>query len=195
MAPIFTVLLVPVPKFVPFTTKPIPTGPCERDKLVMCGEVAVKLVVLGVLLTPETLTVSGPVTAPVGTATLSEVDDATEVGATGVAPLKDTVVFSVVPKLVPVIATEVPVAPLLGVKDEIAGCTVKVAGWLSLPLACNTTEVRPGDRLGTDTVRVPAPTNEGAIADPPLKLTVGVDPAFSVLIVRVVLTVAGSGLI
>src|SRR5262249_42201746 len=71
---------------------------------------------------PGVITVTGPVVAPAGTVVLIVVALVTDAGAA--TPLN----FTVLPptKVVPVIVTLVPTAPLSGVRLSIVGTTLKV---------------------------------------------------------------------
>jgi hypothetical protein len=112
-------------KLVPVITIDEPTAPLEV-KLVMVGDpvdvpvdVTVKSFV-EVALRPFTVTVILPVVAPAGTVTVSCVTVAAVTAA--VVPLKVTVLLVVtVLKLVPVMVTVLPAAPLVGVKLVIVG--------------------------------------------------------------------------
>jgi hypothetical protein len=134
-------VLVPcaAPKFVPAIVTTAPTG----------AELGVRLVMLGVsrtakltpaLATPFTVTTTLPVVAPAGTGTLIEVL-AHVVGVPGV-PLNVTVLVPwLVPKLVPLIVTDAPTAPEVGVKLVMLGVgrTVKLTPVLATPLTVTTT--------------------------------------------------------
>ena len=115
-----TVLLPWVPpKFVPAIVTTAPTGPELGVRLVMLGVGrTVKLTPL--LATPFTVTTTLPLVAPAGTGTLIEVL-AQVVGVPGV-PLNVTVLVPCdEPKLVPLIVTDTPTAPEVGVRLVILG--------------------------------------------------------------------------
>jgi len=122
-------------KLVPVMVIVVPTPPVAGVKLVMVGAVAelaftVKSVeeVVGF---PSTITVILPVVAPVGTVTVSSV----AVAAVTVAavPLNCTVLLpAVVLKLVPLIITVVPTAPLVGEKLVIVGIAAVLSASSSL---------------------------------------------------------------
>lgn len=106
-----------VRKLVPVIDTGVPTAPLVGVKPVMVGVGnTVKLEALEIV-TPFTLIEMGPLTAPVGTEVVIEVvDDAV---TTAAVPLKETV--GVVLKLVPVMTTVAPIAPLAGVNPVIVG--------------------------------------------------------------------------
>src|SRR5262245_66671367 len=80
---------------------------------------------LPLLATPPTVTTTLPVVAPAGTGTAMLVADQL-VGA-AVVPLKVTVLVPcVAPKLVPVIVTDAPTAPLVGLRVVIVGVSSTV---------------------------------------------------------------------
>jgi hypothetical protein len=97
-----------------------PTAPLVGEKLVMTGVArTVKLEPL-VAVTPEVVTEIGPVEAPTGTITVSVVEVAPVTVAA--VPLNSTTLLDgVVLKLVPVIVTVAPTAPLVGEKLVIVG--------------------------------------------------------------------------
>src|SRR4051794_20168382 len=76
------------------------------------------------LATPPTVTVTFPVVAPLGTFTVMLVS-LQAVGEAG-TPLNDTV-LGVVAKPEPAITTDVPTAPLAGVRDVMAGAPIVAA--------------------------------------------------------------------
>jgi hypothetical protein len=118
-------VLVPwlAPKLVPAIVTTAPTGPELGVRLVMLGvSRTVKLTPL--LATPLTVTTTLPVVAPAGTGTLIEVA-AQVVGVAGV-PLNATVLVPCdAPKLVPLIVTEAPTAPEVGVRLVMLGAANK----------------------------------------------------------------------
>jgi hypothetical protein len=106
---------------VPLIVTAVPTLPLDGLNDVIRGAgtdvvVTVKLDEL-VALPPGVVTVIGPLVAPLGTVALICVSELTAYVAD--VPLKLTEVAPVRP--VPVIVTESPVAPLVGVKEPIAG--------------------------------------------------------------------------
>ncbi len=113
-------------KFVPVMTTEVPTGPLVGVKNVIVGAgIAVKVAAL-VAVPPAVVTVIEPVTAPVGTVaviwvaeSITKVVAAVPPNFTDVAPVK----------FVPVMTTNVPGPPVVGVKLVIvgAGTTVKTA--------------------------------------------------------------------
>jgi len=122
---------------VPVIVTDVPTAPEVGDKLVMPGVGnTVKLTPL--LATPETLTTTFPVVAPVGTGTVIEL--APQLVGVAAVPLKVTVLVPWLdPKLVPVMVTAVPLAPLVGDKLAMLGVTVKLNPLLEVPLTVTTT--------------------------------------------------------
>lgn len=91
---------------------------------------------------PETLTTTLPVVAPVGTGATTL--DALQLVGVAVTPLNVTeLVPWVAPKFDPLILTEVPTLPEVGLKLEIIGAvpvvTVKVAPLLAVPPTVTTT--------------------------------------------------------
>jgi hypothetical protein len=97
------------PKFVPVIVTEAPTAPVVSDKLVMLGA-ATTVKLLPLLATPETVTTTFPVVAPVGTVVTILV--VVQVVAVAVVPLNLTVLVPCGdPKFVPVIVTEAPTAP------------------------------------------------------------------------------------
>jgi hypothetical protein len=104
----FTVLLPWVdPNVVPVMVTEAPTAPVVIDRLVICG-VTVKLTPL--LATPDTVTTTFPVVAPLGTVVAMLVE--LQLVAVAVVPLNLTVLVPCVdPKFLPVIVTEVPTGP------------------------------------------------------------------------------------
>ena len=113
-------MVAPV-KFVPVIVTVVPTGPLVGVKLVIVGAgtplVTVKEVAL-VPVPPEVVTAIGPVVAPAGTVAVICTAEPTEnVGA--VTPLNLTAVAPVKP--LPLIVTDVPGVPEVGVKPVTAG--------------------------------------------------------------------------
>jgi len=121
-----TVLLLGVLlKLVPVTVTGVPTGPLPGLKPVIVGGcTTVKFIVLVPVRDP-TVTVIAPVVAAEGTVTTSCVVVADDTVA--VVPLNLTVSFVFVAlKFKPVIVTEAPTTPLVGVKLVMDGATVKL---------------------------------------------------------------------
>ena len=102
-----------VPKPVPEIVTGVVTAPEVTDKLVIVG-VGDTVNVLLLLATPATVTTTIPVVAPLGTGTTIEV--ALQLVMTVAAvPLNVTLLVPrLAPKLVPVIVTDAPTAPLVG---------------------------------------------------------------------------------
>jgi hypothetical protein len=108
------------PKLVPVRVTVAPGAPLVGEKLVMAGVAStVKLEAL-VAVTPDVVTEIGPVDAPEGTSTVNEVEAAPVTVAA--VPLNSTMLLDgVVLKLVPVIVTVAPTAPLVGEKLVMVG--------------------------------------------------------------------------
>src|SRR5205807_10031308 len=82
--------------------------------------ITVKLTPL--LATPETVTTTFPVVAPLGTGTAMLVPDVLQLVGVPTVPLKVTVLEPwLAPKLVPVIVTEVPIPPDVGLRLVMLG--------------------------------------------------------------------------
>jgi hypothetical protein len=154
------------PKFVPAMVTNVPTGPEVGFRLVIFG---VTRKVPPLLATPLTVTTTLPVVAPAGTgATIVVLFQLVGVALT---PLKVTVLAPwVVPKPDPVIVTEVPGGPVLGLKMATVGATVKLTPLLAMPPTVTTTfpVVAPG---GTKTTMLDALQFDG-VAAAPLNVTV-----------------------
>ncbi|MGA9162630.1 MAG: hypothetical protein WB297_17440, partial [Actinomycetota bacterium] len=113
-------------KFVPLIWTEVPTGPLVGLNDVIVGApvaVTVKFVEL-VAVPVGVVTRIGPVVAPVGTATVILVPPALTVKPGAFTLLNETAVAPV--KLVPLIVTEVPTGPLVGLNEEIVGAPVVV---------------------------------------------------------------------
>jgi hypothetical protein len=108
-------------KLVPLIVTVVPTGPVPglNPVIVGAGVVTVKLLPLVAVCVP-TFTVIVPVVAPAGTATVKCVVVAAETVAA--VPLNMTVLLAgVALKFVPVIVTDAPTTPLVGLKLVIVG--------------------------------------------------------------------------
>jgi hypothetical protein len=109
-----------VPKFVPVIVTDVPTGPEVGVTLVILGAGTVTVNTTPLLACPPTVTTTFPVIAPAGTGTTMLV--ALQLVGVAVVPLNVTVLDPcVVPKFVPVIVTDVPTGPELGVTLLIVG--------------------------------------------------------------------------
>lgn len=190
--PLNVTVLVPcvAPKFVPVIVTEVPTVPDEVLKLVMVGAVeAVTVKLTPLLATPPTVTITFPVVAPVGTATTIPV--AVQLVGTPTVPLNvTTLVPCVAPKFVPVIVTEVPTSPELGLRVLMLGAeevTVKLTPLLAAPPTVTTTfpVVAP---VGTGTTMLVALQLVG-IPTVPLNVTVLV-PCVAPKFVPVIVTEA-----
>jgi len=126
-------LVAPV-KFVPVREIVVPTDPLAGEKLVRVGLATLTVKLLVDVAVPCGVTSKiFPVIAALGTMAVALVALATEKVA-GAPPM----VTEVAPvKFVPVSVTEVPTAPLVGLKFEIVGDVFGGGGggaWLTLPL-------------------------------------------------------------
>jgi len=166
-----TVLLPWVePKLVPVTVTDVPAAPEVGERLVRLGA-ATTVKADALLAMPPTVTTTFPVVAPAGTG--ATIDVALQLVGVAVVPLNLTVLVPcVLPKFVPVIVTEAPIAPEVGDRLVILGVGVTVNAFplLSTPLACTTTlpVVAP---LGTGTT-IEVTLQLLAVAVVPLNLTV-----------------------
>ena len=166
--PLNVTVLVPcvVPKVVPVIVTDDPTAPEVGLRLMMCGA-TVKLMLL--LVTPPTVTTTFPVVAPDGTGTTML--PALQLVGVACVPLKVTALAPcVAPKVVPVIVTDDPTAPEVGLRLLMCGITVKLNPWLATPPTVTTTfpVVAPD---GTGTTMLVALQLIG-VADVPLNVTV-----------------------
>jgi hypothetical protein len=156
------------PKLLPAMVTDVPTPPEVGDKLVMLGVVnTVKPTPL--LATPETVTTTFPAVAPVGTGTVIEL--APQLVGVVAVPLNVTVLVPWLdPKLVPLIFTEVPMAPVVGARLVMLGATVKLNPLLAAPLTVTTTLplVAPEGTVATIDVGL----QPVAVAGMPLNVTV-----------------------
>jgi len=108
------------PKFVPVIVTDVPTGPDVGDRLLIIGGTA-KLIAL--LDFPLTVTTIFPLDAPVGTGT--KICVALQVIGVAVTPLNVAVLVPcVAPKFVPVIVTEAPGGPDVGLAEVIHGIPI-----------------------------------------------------------------------
>ena len=179
LVPLNVTVLAPCvdPKFNPEIVTEVATGPDVADRLVILGK-TVKVTPL--LAIPFTETTTLPVVAPVGTGTLILV--AVQVVGVAVFPLKVTV--PVEAKFVPLIVTDVPVAPEVGDKPVIFGVKVKLAPLLACPPTV-TTMLPLLAPLGTGTAMLVVLQMVG-VAVVPLNVTVLLpwgEPKFSPVIV------------
>ena len=108
------------PKFVPAMVTEVPIGPEVGLRLLMLG-VGMTVKVTPLLETPPTVATTGPVVAPAGTGTMMLVALQFEIVVAGV-PLKVTVLDPTdEPKFVPVMVTDEPTAPDVGLKLVMVG--------------------------------------------------------------------------
>jgi hypothetical protein len=171
-APLIMIVLLTweAPKLLPLITKPICTGPEDRDKPDMTGTV-VTLNRIELLGTPPTVTATNPAAAPAGTGTVMLV----ELQLVGVAatPLNVTVLVPFVPpKFMPAMVTDVPAGPAAGIRLVMPGpdVTVKMTAFVGIPPTVTTTfpVVAP---VGTGTT-MPAGVQLVGDASVPLNVTV-----------------------
>lgn len=107
------------PKFAPVIVREAPTGPDEGLRLEILG-VGVTMKVTLLLATPPTVTTTLPDVAPTGTGATILLAD--QLVAVAVVPLNLTVLVPCdVPKLEPVIVTDVPAGPVVGFRLAMFG--------------------------------------------------------------------------
>ena len=155
MVPLKVTVLVPcvAPKFVPKMVTEVPASPKFGLRDEMLGGTTVKLIPL--LATPPTVTTTFPVVAPLGTGAKMSV--ALQLVGVAVIPLKVTVLVPCeAPRFDPMILTDVPTGPSVGLRDVIPGpgpevVTVNSNPLLAIPPTVTTTlpVVAP---LGTATI-------------------------------------------
>jgi len=140
------------PKFVPVIVTGVPTAPEVGLRLLMVGEEVVATVNVTLLLaTPPTVTTTLPVVAPVGTGAAILV--ALQLVGAAAVPLNVTVLDPCnAPKFVPVMVTEVPTAPEVGLRLAMLGAVVTVKA----------TPLLPTPPTVTTTLPVVAPVGTGA---------------------------------
>jgi len=166
--PLKVTVLVPwlEPKPIPAIVTDAPTVPDVGDSVVMCGT-TVKFTPL--LPTPPTVTTTLPVAAVEGTATV--IEPALQLVGVAAVPLNITVLVPwLEPKLLPVIVTLVPAAPLVGDRLVMLGATVKLNPLLAVPPTVTTTLplVAPEGTVATIEVGL----QPVAVAAVPLNVTV-----------------------
>jgi len=133
VVPLKVMVLVPCvdPKFVPAIVTEVPTGPEVGFRLVMLGAELVTVKLTPLLATPDTVTTTFPVVAPLGTGVTMLV--ALQLVTVALVPLNVTVLAPCAePKFVPVIVTDVPAAPEVGLTLVTAGGTITVSATLAL---------------------------------------------------------------
>ena len=185
-APLKVTVLPPwlAPKLAPEMVRVVPDTPEVGDRLVMFG-VASTVKLMPLLATPFAVTTTFPVVAPTGTAATIEPAVQLVIMPTGV-PLKVRVP-GLAPKFEPVMVTELPIGPAVGVSPVIPGVASTVNGepLLGTPLTVTTTfpVVAPAGTAATTEVAVQV---VNTLAATPLKATVLVplaDPKFVPVIV------------
>jgi len=120
--PLKVTALVPcvAPKFAPAIVTDAPTNPEFGLKLVMLGAGTVTVKLTPLLAAPPTVTTTFPVVAPAGTAVTMLV--ALQLVATATTPPKVTVLVPcVAPKFTPLIVTDAPTNPELGLRLVMLG--------------------------------------------------------------------------
>ena len=130
-----------VPKLVPVIVTAVPAGPKAGDSLEMAGG-GITVNVTPLLATPLTVTVTGPVVAPVGTCTAMELGVQLVIVVAAV-PLNFTV--PPVPKYDPLIVTAVPTPPEFGERLVTCGGATTMAhkGIANSRAADRATALRP----------------------------------------------------
>jgi hypothetical protein len=158
------------PKLAPVIVTAVPTDADVGFRPVIDGgTVTVKTTPL--LARPPTVTTTGPVVAPLGTGTVMLV--ALHVVGVAIAPLNITVLVPFdAPKFAPLIVTDVPTGPDVGLSAVIAGgtVTVKTTPLLARPPTVTTTGPLVA-AVGTGTVMLVALQDVGDVGVP-LKVTV-----------------------
>src|SRR5258707_12742916 len=151
----------------------VPTSPCPGSMLIMLGVGTPTVKLTPLLATPPNVTTTLPVVAPAGTVTAMLV--ALQLVGVAAVPLNVTVLDPwVAPKFVPVIVTEVPTGPDVGLRLVMLGGpaadTVKLTPLLAVPPTVTTTlpVVAP---VGTGTAMLVALQLVG-VAAVPLNVTV-----------------------
>src|SRR6266852_510133 len=141
--PLNVAVLVPcvAPKFAPVIVTDVPISPDDGFKLVMLGAGTVTVKLTPLLPSPPTVTTTLPVVAPAGTSTTTLV--ALQLVAVAATPLNVTVLVPcAAPKFAPLIVTEVPTNPEVGLKLVMLGpetVTVKFMPLLATPPTLTTT--------------------------------------------------------
>src|SRR5271165_4465439 len=129
------------PKFAPVIVTEVPSPPDVGFKLVMLGAGTVTVKLVPLLATPPTVTTTFPVVAPAGTGATMLV--ALQLVGVAVVPLNLTVLVPcVAPKFTPVIVTDAPTNPEVGLKPVMLGpgaVTVKLVPLLATPPTVTTT--------------------------------------------------------
>src|SRR5947209_6901292 len=114
------------PKFEPAIVTDAATAPDVGDRLVMLGA-ATTVKLFPLLLLPDTVTITFPLVAPVGTVATMLV--ALQLVTAAVVPLNFTVLLPcVAPKFEPAMVTDAPTTPEFGVRLEIVGAAAATAG-------------------------------------------------------------------
>jgi len=124
--PLKVTVLVPwlAPKFVPVIITDVAIGPEVGLRLLMVG-VGRTVKLRPLLATPLTVTTTLPVVAPVGTGTAMLFAD--QFVGNAEVPLKVTVLVPwLAPRFVPVIVTEAPTGPEVGLRVEMLGVVITV---------------------------------------------------------------------
>ena len=141
--PLNVTVLVPcvAPKLAPVIVTDAPTNPDVGLRLVMLGPGVVTVKLTPLLATPPTATTTLPVVAPAGTGATMLV--ALQLVGVAPIPLKVTVLVPwLAPKLAPLIVTDVPRTPDVGLRPVMLGggtVTVKLTPLLATPPTVTTT--------------------------------------------------------
>ena len=141
--PLNVTVLVPcvAPKLAPVIVTDAPTNPDVGLRLVMLGPGVVTVKLTPLLATPPTATTTLPVVAPAGTGATMLV--ALQLVGVAPIPLKVTVLVPwLAPKLAPLIVTDVPRTPDVGLRLVMLGggtVTVKLTPLLATPPTVTTT--------------------------------------------------------
>jgi len=154
------------PKFEPVMVTAVPTTPAEGDRPVMTGSIVNELPAVAVA--PETVTLTVPDVAPVGTGTA--IDVALQLVGVASVPLNATVLEPWLnPKFAPLMVIEAPTPPEVGEIEEMegAGTTVKKELLLKTPPTSTTTFTLGSCNVGVvNTIEV-LPQLEGWIPSVP----------------------------
>src|SRR5260370_4516766 len=132
--PLNLIVLVPcvAPKFAPLIVTEVPANPEVGLKLVMLGAGTVTVKLTPLLATPPTVTTTFPVVAPAGTGTTMLV--ALQLVGVAVIPLNVAVLVPcVAPTFAPLIVTEVPANPEVGLKLVMLGAGAAILTLTATP--------------------------------------------------------------
>jgi len=149
-------------KPVPWIVTEVPTGPLVGVKDVIVGAVVTVKSDALVAVPPGVVTVILPVTAPVGTVAVTRVPAPFTENVVAATPPNFTEVAP--PKFVPLIVTEVPTGPLVGLNELMVGASTATAEGTPRSPTKSTTRVRQAEtRRGSRPVFIRClPTRAGA---------------------------------